>query len=426
MNLFALAVILLSFIATCAGEVDLSKGKLIAASVIFRHGDRTPVEPYPNDPYKDPKFWPTGFGQLTNTGKNQHFEHGKWLRQRYNDLVGEKYNFEEMRVRSTDVDRTLMSAQSNLAGFYPPKANDVWNTNLDWQPIPIHTIPEDMDELLAAKKPCQVYDVELNKLNKSPEFREYQRKYKPLFDYLTKNTGRTVDSIQSVQYIYSCLHIEDIYNFTLPEWTKSVYPDQLSEVSGLSFAYKTYTPLLARLKSGPLLKEILMNFDNKSLSKEKTNLWIYSAHDTTVANMLNTLGVFKAIGYHNPPYTATVMFELREINQQFFVQVFYKNSTGEPMLLNLPGCGQNCVLEQMFDVYKDVIPKNWEKECHLSMLQLPLNLQVDESLSQLAIFGFIALMCIVGMFVLLIATIYKKRSDYLSEYKWNQMAADWS
>lgn len=33
---------------------------------IFRHGDRTPVEPYPNDPYKDPSLWPVGFGQLTN------------------------------------------------------------------------------------------------------------------------------------------------------------------------------------------------------------------------------------------------------------------------------------------------------------------------------------------------------------------------
>lgn len=38
----------------------------VTYSQIFRHGDRTPVEPYPTDPYRDPKFWPTGFGQLTN------------------------------------------------------------------------------------------------------------------------------------------------------------------------------------------------------------------------------------------------------------------------------------------------------------------------------------------------------------------------
>lgn len=37
---------------------------------IFRHGDRTPVEPYPLDPWKDQKWWPVGFGQLTNVSKS--------------------------------------------------------------------------------------------------------------------------------------------------------------------------------------------------------------------------------------------------------------------------------------------------------------------------------------------------------------------
>lgn len=91
--IFAIFVIHLTVLSHCA--VELSERKLIAASVvrtetylylhiaaifgshavlpfflsfvqIFRHGDRTPVEPYPTDPYKDKAFWPVGFGQLTN------------------------------------------------------------------------------------------------------------------------------------------------------------------------------------------------------------------------------------------------------------------------------------------------------------------------------------------------------------------------
>ncbi|KAG5673760.1 hypothetical protein PVAND_003780 [Polypedilum vanderplanki] len=420
-TLFVIILLNLNVLIHCAIE---NNGKLIAASIIFRHGDRTPVEPYPNDPYKDQSLWPAHFGQLTNTGKRQHFELGKWFRARYNSLVSDKYNPDEMLVRSTDMDRTLMSAMSNLAGFYPPKDLDIWNEEIQWQPIPVHTTPEKLDEILAAKKSCPVYDYELKKLYKSPEFKAYDQKYKPIYKYLTQYAGKKVDSIQSVQNIYSCLHIEQIYNFTLPEWTKEVFPDKMFEISGLSFAVKTYTPLLARLKTGPLLKEILNLFQNKTEGKKTKNLYIYSAHDTTVANMLNTLGVFKLLGYHNPPYTSHILFELIEKNNDYFVQVFYRNTTGDPLLLNLP-CGTLCPLNQMFKTYKDVLPINWEEECQLSLLQMPLDINVENSLSLMTIFSFIALMLFVGVIVLFIATVYKRR-DYLSEDKWNRWGNEWN
>lgn len=325
------------------------------------------------------------------------------------------------------MDRTLMSALADLSGFYPPTGKDVWNPNLNWQPIPVHTVPERLDSILAAKKECPVYDYELKKLYKSPDFKAFDKKYKPLYKYLTQNTGKIVDSLQSVQNVFSCLHIEEMNNYTLPEWTKKVYPNPMFEVSGLSFAVKTYTTLLARLKTGPLLKEILYHYKNKTqgILKPNRNLFIYSAHDTTVANMLNTLGVFRTLGYHNPPYTATILFELRELNGKHFVQVFYKNST-EPQLLDIPNCGTHCPLETMFEVYKDVIPGNWEEECRLSILQMPLNVNIEESLSPMTIFGFVALMLVVGIFVLFIATVYKQRRDYLSEDKWSSLNSDWN
>jgi hypothetical protein len=38
-----------------------------------------------------------------------------------------------------------MSALSNLAGFYPPKGQQIWEKEINWQPIPVHTIPEKAD-----------------------------------------------------------------------------------------------------------------------------------------------------------------------------------------------------------------------------------------------------------------------------------------
>lgn len=328
-----------------------------------------------------------------------------------------------MHVQSTDVDRTLMSAQANLAGFFPPQGDDVWNANVPWQPIPVHTIPEKLDDVLAAKKPCPVYDYELKKLLKSEEFKAIDKKNMVIYKYLTMHSGKTVNSLQSVQNIYSCLHIEEIYGMKLPDWTKEVYPEKLFPISGLSFAVKAYTPLLARLKSGPLLKEILTHFKHKTTKKVDQKYWVYSGHDTTVANMLNTLGVFKTLGYHNPPYTSTVMFELRKISvDDYRVQVFYKNTTADPEPLDLPNCGTLCPLDKMFEIYKEVLPVNWDDECTLSLFQMPLAESVDDSISKTTIFSFVVLMLAAGILVLFIATAYKRR-DY---EKWNNFNEGWN
>ena len=60
--------------------------------------------------------WPRGWGQLSKFGQERHLELGKFFRRRYADLIGEFYHPWDIHVRSTDVDRTLMSAASNLAG----------------------------------------------------------------------------------------------------------------------------------------------------------------------------------------------------------------------------------------------------------------------------------------------------------------------
>ena len=57
-------------------------------------------------------------------------------------------------VRSTDVDRTLMSAESNLAGLYPPKGDQLWKKDIPWQPIPVHTVQLGADNLLSSHSHC--------------------------------------------------------------------------------------------------------------------------------------------------------------------------------------------------------------------------------------------------------------------------------
>ena len=69
---------------------------------------------------------------------------GIYLQNRYmndSNLLNETYSRYEIYVRSTDVNRTLMSAQANMAGLYPPQGKQIWNQDILWQPIPVHTVP---------------------------------------------------------------------------------------------------------------------------------------------------------------------------------------------------------------------------------------------------------------------------------------------
>lgn len=105
-----------------------------------------------------------------------------------------------------------------------------------------------------------------------------------------------MDTFLAAQYLNNTLFIEELYNKTLPDWTKKVYKTpELNYATNIAFALNTYTRKLARLKAGPLLKDILTRFETKFRNELKPDrtLFIYSAHDTTVANLLNTLKLFQ-------------------------------------------------------------------------------------------------------------------------------------
>uniref|UniRef100_A0A7G3AIU4 acid phosphatase n=1 Tax=Lutzomyia longipalpis TaxID=7200 RepID=A0A7G3AIU4_LUTLO len=415
-------LMVLLFAATTATEEGVEKtGKLVFAHVMYRHGDRTPIDPYPNDPYRTPTEWDgVDWGQLTNVGKRQHYELGKWLRNRYGSLVNETYSRNEIFVRSTDVERTLQSALSNLAGFFPPMGHDVWNEDLKWQPIPVHTMPEKLDLLLASKKACPAYQYALKKRRRSEEYKELNKRFQGLYEYLSANTGRQINSLEGVQMLYSCLLIESIHNKTLPEWTKPIFPGDMEWISAKSFSTYCSTPQLARLKSGPILKEMLERFKNKTLGtlKPDRSLWIYSAHDTTVANLLNILGLFDPP--HSPPFAACVMLEMRLIDEKPYISVFYKNTTAEPEAMNIPRCGPSCPLDKMFTLYKDLLPTDWEAECKLPLMTMSYEEKdLSSPSSPIVAVTVLVTSCLALLLVLMLvyaAITYNRRRHYQELY----------
>lgn len=62
---------------------------------------------------------------------------------------------------------------------------------------------------------------------------------------------------------------------------------------------------------GVLLKEIVdhMNLKRRGDLQSEVKLWVYSAHDTNVAGLLNSLNVYNL---KLPPYASAVFLELRK------------------------------------------------------------------------------------------------------------------
>lgn len=104
----------------------------------------------------------------------------------------------------------------------------------------------------------------------------------------------------------------------------------MKEISDFSFIMKAYTVEMQRLRGGPWVKEVADNMRNytttvaryangTSAQPWRRKLYMYSAHDVTVATVLSALKVFNGI---QPPYASMILVELHELRpKEHFVQV---------------------------------------------------------------------------------------------------------
>ncbi|XP_037031472.1 prostatic acid phosphatase-like [Bradysia coprophila] len=345
-----------------------AEGELIFVHVLYRHGDRNPVNATPGSSYTDLSYWPEGWGQLTALGKQQGYALGLWLRRRYNKYISNEYDGSEIYVRSSDVDRTIMSAQSVLAAMYPPRGKLIWKRNLLWQPIPVHTVPANLDYLVAAVIPnCTSYLNATKRYLASDEMKDYLKSIQPIFDNFTLHTGEIINTLYQVSVMRDAWHCETTHNYTIPEWAANYYPnnDDIDQVSIRFYSQFTGTKFMSRYASGFLLKDILDRFKSKSNNTLTPNrkMWMFSSHDLTLFSFLRSLDLSDN---QLVPYVSTIILEMRKRDDEYYVQIFYKTSDKTPEPIQIPGCGTQCPLSKMYEIYDHIIPKKqFDDECEI-------------------------------------------------------------
>uniref|UniRef100_A0A915PKU1 acid phosphatase n=1 Tax=Setaria digitata TaxID=48799 RepID=A0A915PKU1_9BILA len=355
---------IIQLIIAAAVVLSVTSDKLLLLQAIWRHGDRAPIKTCKGFPIKM-QHWPQGKGELTTQGMAQHVKLGKIIYNRYvNSLkfLNSYYDSRQIYVRSTDVNRTLMSAVSNFVGFYNnPSESDRLGIDFpnitEWPhgfvAVPIHTVDNRTDygvlkELEAVCKESLTFD--------------------------------------DVWYCVDTFYCEKVHSFKIP--VSDVLYDQLEQLYYVIENYKSGLDLqpyegidfkyeIGKIRGGSILWSMLRHFDLKLHCLKPENhrssncTWMkelkyyaYSAvsecfilqilkgslqlgdtrHDTTLAALLCTLNAKQKILKENiyPEYSAAIFFELWNTTNGPRLKVYYHRNFTEEQLEDITELLDHC------------------------------------------------------------------------------------
>ncbi|KAH9423340.1 hypothetical protein DERP_003619 [Dermatophagoides pteronyssinus] len=387
-----------TFESIISTEIDHQPNKpneeLKLVFLFHRHGERTPYQLYPNDPFKDNITNTVGIGQLINKGKRRLYHLGQYLSKRYynqndggNHFPIEKKSPRNVYVRSSGSERCLQSVTLLLAGMFPPENQWKWmNDSLGslWQPIAIQTVPFDYDSLLNPDYKCPFAEHILNnEIYQSKEAKNITKKYRNLFEKLSNWTGYRLNEMNLVNAacIYDILLSEHNFDLPSPEWLNDNIWNELKIINDYVFQFNSTSRKIQRFRCGAIFGEIFhrlnTHFGNDSQSSSSANdrrhqIYIYSTHDEWLAQFLASMKVYNGIP---PSFGSTIMLEVyqnSQINEPYF-KGFYLNSTETESVypLQFPDCLQPCTLTKFRESIKDLIVENpkqlVEQECFVEI-----------------------------------------------------------
>uniref|UniRef100_A0A0K0FF07 Histidine acid phosphatase family protein n=1 Tax=Strongyloides venezuelensis TaxID=75913 RepID=A0A0K0FF07_STRVS len=355
--------------------------ELIFVQAIWRHGDRAPSKlPYPNDVHNEDK-WDNGWGQLTKKGKYQMMELGSWFKKRYiNSFVNATYKSKEVYIRSSDIDRTLISAQSFIFGMYSNQKHS--GHKLPTQAVPIHApATGDNDPLLRPDNfECPEYDKKVKNINEHL-YDELMGNYSDIIPFLKNHTGFKGDfKLKDIGSICN-VKIEMIHNFNQPSWIFSEWPqhhnkttlDIVCDIKRQLRLSDFQNSELGKLRGGYLLDNWLENARKiiHHPDEEHKKMILYSSHAETILALRSAFNVYPD---DITPYATALIMELYKTdNSTYYVKLYLKSHNKPLEELQIPGCEHKCNFDTLTKLYVDVeidSRKELYRECGLEYCEM--------------------------------------------------------
>lgn len=364
----------------------------------------------------------------------QHYHLGQLLRRRYitdtySGFLTDNYTRTEVYVRSTDYDRTLMSVEAQLSALFPPVGEWRFHDSLQWQPIPVHTQPKSQDNLLRGHTAdCPVYAELRREELDTAESKAIEEEYYDFFQKLKNYTGVVPLNLSNIWEIEDTLFVENASMYGLPSWLSPEELASLRNLSAYTLSFMFDSLEKKRLTAGTWVEKVRNDTFGRVAGEPSLNgskLFLYSAHDTTMATMMAALGVWDG---KLPAYASAFLIELLSDDQGYYIQMFHRNDTfsDDIRAMSVPGCagGTRCTLEE-FKTLTDpiLLEDDWQRVCGNTssggdgVATATVVLAVLFGVCVLLAAGLVVALCVCGrkrwiMSVLLCKCVKKRRPKY--------------
>ena len=338
-----------------------TKSEIVFVFEHFRHGARSSVfiDKHNTDIY-DIKW--IGDGELTSVGMRMLYLIGVHIREKYNNIINKYTSPKELLVFSTDLNRTILSAESQLLGMFPPEKGEIIEEAFKKYSYPPNEIPleakNEIDTLGNVSIPSKIRAIPINYFHKEKKpyllteetdcprtkyikqqnykkkdvqdfirnFREkYADKWMEYFNITDKSKFENYYFLLEVtdHFISNYIHKRKYLKFFEDEGIDlKEYYEECIKFKNISMYEIETTPQLGILAGSPIFKEMINYMDNiinsyikndtKIKNKNIPKFIMYSGHDYIIAAVQLYLNSIFHTPCFYPGFAANQFFELHK------------------------------------------------------------------------------------------------------------------
>ena len=285
----------------------------------FRHGARTV---FTNIDYFGNYI--NSSGSLTKYGIIQNFEIGNKYKKRYSNFLNMKFDINQIYIRTSDIERTIISTQKQLEGFF--------NKIIDRKYL--HIIKNGLDYLNLFHlndKEHEIMDKYIRFCNKRKLTENYMENFKNEIYPILKNYYGILE-YPNLEYFCDSVYTsysEYIYD---NDTNNKISKCGIKNAKKMhDFCYNWYNTFRGWDEYGAymfyMFYQNIFEYMNMSINGEKSiKMIMIGGHDITVDKFMNFLDGLKIIPRNEyPHFSFNIIIELRKYNNNFYLEFYYND-----------------------------------------------------------------------------------------------------